>query len=264
MKKSILIFCLLFSYSIIFAQAKNEKTKEYEYRVFSFGKTYFNSMDVDDPYYFILGSRTSFGDGLTEKLNILGRLGWELTEVVGAIGGDQEIILKREKGVLSAEKEAEVIEAIRKEQNEQTEAYFKQLEKQKKPDSPLIETDSRDWDIEYEKGQKAFEDEVKRLVDFAKTIDGVVDASYNGNVYNAILTIKCDFTKTELNGNEYSLQKIKVATNEIYTKIRYEVDLGKFSYSTHTIDLNLITSLTYEGKSYVVHSDSFKIERSYK
>ena len=264
MKKSILIFYLLLTFSFVFAQAKNDKVKEYEYRVFSFGKTYFNSMDIEDPYYFILGSRTSFGDGLTEKLNILGRLGWELSEVVGAIGGDQEIILKREKGSISQEKEAEIIEEIRKEQNEQTEAYFKQLEKQNKPDTPLIETDAREWDIEYEKGQKAFEDEVNRLVDFAKSIDGVVEASYNGNVYNAILTIKCDFTKTELNGNEYSLKKIKVATNEIYTKIRYEVDFSKFSYSTHSIELNLITSLTYEGKSYVVHSDSFKIEKSYK
>lgn len=263
MKKIILILSLLICTSSLFCQTKTEKSKQYEYLVYSFGKTYFDSIDNTDPYFFIL-TKADVGSGLNEKLNILGRLGWELVDVVGAIGGDQEVIFIREKGVITPEKENELIEAIRKEQSDAREAYLNQMEKERKPDTPLIETDSRDWDIEYEKMKKTLESEILRVSDFVKTLDGVLEVKYNDYIYIPKLTIKCDYSKTLLRGKEYSLQEVKDATTKLYYQIRNEFDFDKFTYSFNSLDLDITICLSYEGKTYDIHNASYTIEKSYK
>ena len=68
--------------------------QEWEYLVVSNGKVYFGGIASDKQ------SPTAFFQEATSTqsaLDILGKQGWELVMVVGAIGGDQEFILKRPK-----------------------------------------------------------------------------------------------------------------------------------------------------------------------
>lgn len=62
----------------------------------SYGKTVFGSPEKTLAYRAIgLGASAQEANDVQRNLDILGRFGWELTTIVGAIGGDQQIVFKR-------------------------------------------------------------------------------------------------------------------------------------------------------------------------
>jgi hypothetical protein len=69
---------------------------KWEYLVVSYGKTFFGSPEKTLAYRSIgLAATAQEANEIQQSLDILGRFGWEVITVVGAIGGDQQIVLKR-------------------------------------------------------------------------------------------------------------------------------------------------------------------------
>ena len=69
---------------------------QWEYLVVSYGKTLFGSPEKTLAYRSIgLAATAQEANEIQQSLDILGRFGWEGITVVGSIGGDQQIVLKR-------------------------------------------------------------------------------------------------------------------------------------------------------------------------
>lgn len=91
MKKKISNFILLMCLStgILFADVTR-----WEYLIVCFGNTYFSD-EGKALIYFSSDDAPSEGNNLRTGLDTLGKHGWEVIDIVGTIGGDQEIVLKR-------------------------------------------------------------------------------------------------------------------------------------------------------------------------
>ncbi|MCH3907773.1 MAG: hypothetical protein LKE39_00910 [Sphaerochaeta sp.] len=104
MKKK-LIFVLLIACSLATVFASSEK---WEYMVVSFGKSYFSDYNVRALAYLDEGIRSDVQEAksIEKSLDVLGQHGWEVIDITGTIGGDQQITLKRpyNKEVSDAEK----------------------------------------------------------------------------------------------------------------------------------------------------------------
>ena len=96
--------------------------EQWEYLIVSYGKTSFSSVPESvkngsskltafrEFSHLLYGSEAL---STQEKLDILGRLDWELVSVVGAIGGDQQFVFKRPRNVNRAEIELEVASELK-------------------------------------------------------------------------------------------------------------------------------------------------------
>lgn len=94
MKRLIVLFLVIgMACSCLFAVSESQ----YEYLVVSFGKTYFSELRSKTMAYWDQGiSKSAKGATDFEKdLDILGQHGWEVVSILGAIGGDQQVTLKR-------------------------------------------------------------------------------------------------------------------------------------------------------------------------
>ena len=69
--------------------------QQWEYIVVSFGKTLFGGPQKTLGYGLIGLSSGQEAIGLEKNLDVLGRFGWEVVTIIGVIGGDQQILLKR-------------------------------------------------------------------------------------------------------------------------------------------------------------------------
>lgn len=123
--KSIIAFTLL-SFAIVFSVTAQTATRtrtnqaQWEYLVVSFGKVYFSDPMTDpEAKSSGLSKLLSFSqagiviakEGLTTQkpMDTLGKFGWELVAIVGAIGGDQEMLFKRPYDESRSKQEEELI-----------------------------------------------------------------------------------------------------------------------------------------------------------
>lgn len=108
--KKISALILLLSLSLIAAaQNKSQSTapiqapsiginqeSQWEYLVVTYGKTLFGSPEKTLAYRSIgLAVTAQEANEIQQSLDILGRFGWEVITIVGSIGGDQQIVMKR-------------------------------------------------------------------------------------------------------------------------------------------------------------------------
>ena len=69
---------------------------QWEYLVVSYGKTVFGSPEKTLAYRSVgLSATAQEASEVQRSLDVLGRFGWEVITIVGAIGGDQQIVFKR-------------------------------------------------------------------------------------------------------------------------------------------------------------------------
>jgi len=69
---------------------------QWEYLVVSYGKTLFGNPEKTLAYRSIgLSATAQEANEIQQGLDVLGRFGWEIITVVGTIGGDQQIVMKR-------------------------------------------------------------------------------------------------------------------------------------------------------------------------
>ena len=158
---------------------------QWEYLVVSFGKTYFSTPSEEPEIsatgfsklvgYAQLGLDSAQEAPLTQKqMDSLGKFGWELVGIVGAIGGDQQLVFKRRFDPMQSNKEAELI----RQEGEKLLAAKKATEERlarlaANPTQELIELD------EYEKEAaraKARQNEEQRL---KEALAGIVDSRTN-------------------------------------------------------------------------------------
>jgi hypothetical protein len=122
MKKLILILILFSTLAGLNAQSKPSLTTttepKWEYLVATFGKTYFSSENKLLAYKNIGLMEGQEGVILQSNLDVLGRFGWEVVGIVGSIGGDQQIVLKRTYDPERIKKDRELIAQEEKKQAE--------------------------------------------------------------------------------------------------------------------------------------------------
>jgi len=149
--------------------------EQWEYLIVSYGKTSFLSVSesVADGSSKLTAfkefSELLYGSeaiSTQEKLDILGRLDWELVSVVGAIGGDQQFVLKRPRNVNRAEIELlvaselkETLEAEKKTKDKAAELYAKILEERKQALEEREKASLVDLDTMEKSAAKKAEDE---------------------------------------------------------------------------------------------------------
>lgn len=69
---------------------------QWEYLVVTYGKTVFGSPEKTLAYRSVgLVATAQEANEIQRSLDVLGRFGWEIITIVGAIGGDQQIVFKR-------------------------------------------------------------------------------------------------------------------------------------------------------------------------
>ena len=149
--------------------------EQWEYLIVSYGKTSFLSVSesVADGSSKLTAfkefSELLYGSeaiSTQEKLDILGRLDWELVSVVGAIGGDQQFVLKRPRNVNRAEIELlvaselkETLEAEKNTKDKAAELYAKILEERKQALEEREKASLVDLDTMEKSAAKKAEDE---------------------------------------------------------------------------------------------------------
>ena len=142
-----------------FAQQKPVSTpvsvdQKWEYIVVSYGKTEFGGPQKTLAYRPIGLPNGQEAQELQSSLDILGRFGWEAVAFVGAIGGDQQIVLKRkyDKNRIVSEREEisrgaqlyikDMADILEREQNLREAARRAEDEERNKPH--LIDLDAED------------------------------------------------------------------------------------------------------------------------
>lgn len=99
MRRIIFALGYLFGFTVCTGQSVQNVSKtdepKWEYLVVSFGKTVFDTPEKMMAYKSIGIENGQESIGLQSSLDILGRFGWELVSTIGAIGGDQQLVLKR-------------------------------------------------------------------------------------------------------------------------------------------------------------------------
>jgi len=200
---------------------------QWEYLVVSFGKTYFTSPADGDAkvsgsskllMYGPLGAVYAQEAQTTQaQIDTLGRYGWELLNVLGAIGGDQQWVFKRPYDPDRAAKEATL---IKQEGQLLLDARAKAAkEAATQPASPaatpqeLIELDARDSTVKQAAADAALASRVRAALAGLNTknvtIDttSIADKPYRDNS----VTVTLDLTSTVLSGNTYRASAVQDA-----------------------------------------------------
>jgi hypothetical protein len=228
---------------------------QWEYLVLSFGKAYFGDAVKTKNYSPIVPLVPNEADELQQSLDGLGKLGWELVSVVGIIGGDQELLLKRRSDPSLAKKEKDFLDkegarrtaefdSLLKKQNAEA-ARIQKLASEKKV---LVDRD------EIEAQQKAKDRDAEIAAHVTQMFDGVAadELTKKEKVLSALnytITAQFDLTKDYLvETNEYS----KSAVDKYLTDALEQVAADNESLGAYDLHLNYEGYITYGGKAYRV------------
>jgi len=266
MKRKLLVCVLVILVSCQFVFASS--SDKWEYMVVSFGKAEFSQLLSKTMAYWDEGvSKDAYGASSYENnLDILGQHGWEVTTILGAIGGDQQVILKRlydknrtdaevkeiaENSVLAAQGLLDSL--IASDKAKEANAATKEPE--------LIELDA------YEAGLKKQKDsgEFKKMVDNyfnSLNIDKAVawTTSYSDwEFIPSTIRITYDITKDYLlNTNSYRKSQVNVflkALEPIFARISMPPTVNK-------LDIEVTANIIYSGKTFKVGAATYKIDPS--
>lgn len=269
--KRIAVLFLSVSLSLIaFAQNKSQSTPvspsiatnqdiQWEYLVVSYGKTLFGSPEKTLAYRSIgLAVTAQEANEIQQSLDILGRFGWEVITIVGSIGGDQQIVMKRryDKNRVANEGIAilrgrelylkdliDILERGRK-IREESEAANAAARNQPK----LIDLDAK----EREDKRLKFTAELATAVKSALAdVPGVKDPVTSARVIDSdgkykLVDVKVDLTDLMLkDGNSYRASEVRNWLNSVL--------LASLKRSLNTsggsIDITASATITFNGKS---------------
>ncbi len=282
----------------------NSKESQWEFLIVSFGKTYF-SAPKEEPGLKVEGVSKLIGYsglgldsaqeavGTQQKMDLLGKLGWELVGVIGAIGGDQQMLFKRPYDTNRSAKEKKWI----KEEGERLIAMKKQDVKVHEKVHDSLEEERALFRVLTEKiasinaGQMVDLDELERanaqLTEFNETekirrkeearlqvaIDKLTDYSIsdvkivstarNPTDSKLAASITVDLTSQLLkDGNKYRLSEARAAAKEIGLKVYENARLiqrdgfGSNYSPKEDIKISVSIKLNFPTGSKVVASES--------
>jgi hypothetical protein len=278
----------------------NSRESQWEFLIVSFGKTYF-SAPIEEPGLKVEGfskligySRLGIGSAheaivLQQKMDILGKLGWEIVGVLGAIGGDQQMLFKRPYDINRSAKESKWI----KEEGERIIALKKQdvtvhnsLEKERAllrilteniasiNAGHLVDLDELDRAnaqltafTETEKNRRKEEARLQFAIDkltgYAISDVKIVSTANTPTDSKLKASIAVDLTAQLLkDGNKYRLSEARILAREIGLKIyenarlmqRYGENL--YNATGNEIEISVSIKLNFANGSKVVTSES--------
>jgi hypothetical protein len=244
--------------------------KQWEYLVVSFGKTYFSEPNLEPETktaglsklvsYSKLGV-VSAQEALTVQwqMDTLGKFGWELIGIVGAIGGDQEMVFRRAYDPEQSKVEATLI----REEGERL------LAAQREVASNLAQADFVDLDA-IEKAAAIAQTRQKEEARLKTAIESLNNpaivevkvvssaTSPDGSALTAEVTV--DGTAQLLKeGNKYRSSEAQALAKQVATAIyraaglssRYESD-SYLSYALGEVKINALVRISYQGKQKIV------------
>ncbi len=232
---------------------------QWEYLVVSYGKTLFGSPEKTLAYRSIgLAVTAQEANEIQQSLDILGRFGWEVITIVGSIGGDQQIVMKRryEKNRVANEGIAilrgrelylkDLIDILERGRRirEESEAAIASARNQPK----LIDLDAK----EREDKRLQLSAQLTSAVKSALTdVQGVKDPIISTRVLDSegrykFIDVKIDLTDLMLkDGNNYRASEVKNWLNSVLLS-----SLKKsLTTSSGSIDITASATITFNGKS---------------
>lgn len=245
-----------------FSQQSQRPQEQWEYLVVSYGKTLFGHPAKTKDYFPLTRHIASEAVDLQTSLDGLGSLGWELVSIVDAIGGDQQLVLRR-KYEPSRSKTDSI--AIAKQMDKLIAEYSTQakkeadeklrLEKLTATKKAPIDLDAVDSSASYEKART---DAIGYINDLSTSInsDNIVSriVTYD-NALGYTVTCQFDLTRDYLkNVNEYRKSEIDQNLFEVLDQVT--VDAEKLSIYELTVLLEAYLSI--DGKRYKVSDLSKK------
>jgi len=246
--------------------------KQWEYLVVSFGKIRFID-PTDTPElktkglsklvsYSKLGV-VSASEALTTQfqMDTLGKFGWELVGVVGAIGGDQELLFKRPFNPGQSKLEAAIIkkegETLLAAQNE--EATMLAVKLKSKVD--LVDLDALERAEAIDKNRRSQEDHLKKAIsDFSEypvtsvNVRSTAD-SPTGTEVRAEIVVDGSAVLLK-DGNIYRKSEAKTLAEKVSKELALKAGVRNDSYRYSGVTLNVSIKVTYKGVSEIVAQKS--------
>jgi len=233
---------------------------QWEYLVVSFGKAYFTDPLSSEAKEAGLSKVRAFTEAgmlmadeatdIQSRLDKLGQFGWELVGVVGAIGGDQEFILKRQYDPARSEKETELVQAEGKRLRQvAAELAAKQA------------TETAEALVDMDAVEKAARDESKRS-ELEKQLREVI-SSGNYSLVDMHVPVK-DYVMITIDGssqllkdgNKYRASEARSLAQSIVTGIATSLgltsDILKGDISRGDVYIEVIIDINYQTKLHPV------------
>jgi hypothetical protein len=279
--KLFLIFTILvFNTLVIYGQtqasrASTTKQQQWEYLVVSFGKVYFSDPLTDsDAKASGVSKLVSFSkegivianEGLLTQryMDTLGKFGWELVSVVGAIGGDQEMLFKRPFDENRSKQEEELIkqegERIRKLVQDERAKTVNVLT----TTAELVDLDEAERIEARNANRRSQEERLKTAAETYKeypiTIDSIISNAYSASETNVSISLTADATSKLLtDGNKYRSSEAKRLADSIANSIarvagvssRYNSE-NSLSYMLGKVKIEVNVIINFNGKKKVV------------
>lgn len=248
------MLCLLFVTQILVAE------DQYEYMVVSLGKNLF-SKDYAKTFAYYDEMPASGHALLTElQLDILGKHSWEVIDILGAIGGDQQITLKRVYDEERTKKELKAIEENQtKAQSQKSQTPALEVPKKEKP--TLVDLDAKDAEEKEAQRRAQIEQEItlklKQVLDGKKVsnyeFSWKKESSISDNLPLPSVVANYSVTDTYLIGkNSYRKSQVEAFLEQEIDKVIPIAD----NLSERPDWIHLFAYITYENQGFLVGSKS--------
>jgi len=176
----------------------------------SFGKTNFDFPEKSNKYIYLYDDIGQEGKTLQKNLDTLGQYGWELISIVGTIGGDQQLVLKRKFDPSLVKRDDEAIkkknEKIKYDMEEKNKKDIEEklkLETALKQKKVLVNMDEVDQQTELEHIDETVKQYIQKIVDDYQG-DNILSKNIKDNILEYDICIEYDLTDSHLsNINEY-------------------------------------------------------------
>jgi hypothetical protein len=234
----------------------NSADPQWEYIVVSYGKTLFENPQKTLAYRTLGLSGGSEAIAFESNLDIMGRFGWELVAIVGQIGGDQQLVLKRrydkarsanESGMILQGKEVylkDLADIIERSNRLAEEARLQAEAEKNKPQ--LVDLDALDEQAAQHRKFQALEKSYVaafQRTDLAPSSTITVKSSFSGGV---IVDIRTNLTENFLkDGNSYRRKDVAAYLKSQIQQYRFrDSALGKF----YEVNISVSGFIRFSGK----------------
>lgn len=260
MKKLVLVTILLIAICVCLFAA----TQQWEYMVLTFGKSIFSDYNVRALAYLDEGIRSDVMEAksIEKSLDILGKHGWEIVDITGTIGGDQQITLKRayDQKTTEAELKLAADNQAKLDKASQTLAEYAAQNTIEEPSGPreLIELDEVDLAnaqaAESDKKSKEIYNSTKTVLDNNKIKNYTITTRYNASSEFYSVSIYLDVTSQFLiNGDSYRKSQTDAYLKQfesIIKAISFDKKKSAFFYVYAQIELDGKKNTVSTGNTY--------------
>ena len=239
--------------------------KQWEYLVVSFGKTTFSN-PISDPelkqgglskiLFYSNAGIVSASEAVTvqQQMDTLGHFGWELINIVGAIGGDQQMVFKRQFDTNRSEKEAALIKAEGERLAKAKQKAKAKLQEQKPPDE-LVDLDATERQAGIDAEAKLLSDGILAYKNLPIKIINVDASQTEDGKFKADVLVQVDGTTRLLHENKYRKSEAFALAREICDVVFMASKLkpggGEYDEFVHIgglVQIRIVVVITHAGE----------------